>query len=1097
MTGTPPGEAAEAGRPPDGRSLSELLESLAGEALTGLARLASAQTKVAFAGIAPGDAAPQWTAVAPGWTGFPAWHDVPFRGLLASERSAPVVVPDAAADARFAEHPLVRGPDGLRFYAAVPLAGSGGRVAGWLHLMDRAPRELTARQQAFLRALGEQAAAQLDWRAATRRLADREARLATLFNASPIPMTLLRARDGVWIEVNDAFARLVGRSPRDLAGRPAAELGFWEAGAGEPWRPPADQEEAAWKAETSVTLPGGDRRLFLLMASLVRLQDEPHVLAAWLDVTEQRATETALRASEERNRYINEVVTDYTYAFRVDEDGSMHGEWVSASFHRIFGLTLEEVNARGGWQSMVYPEDLPIALAHARKVVGGEKDVCEMRFVTRSGEPRWLRDYAVPVWDEAQKRVVRIYGASQDITEQKRAEEQIARLNRTYQVLSEINQLMVRERDAGAMLQGACRIAVQRGGFRLAWIGLTGPKDRTFRIAAHAGADAGTLEIIESMFSHEEPDCAFTLRALRTGRHAVCNDIARDPEAAGWRDQALARGYRSMASFPLAIAGRPQGTLNLYADQPGFFDDRELHLLDELAADIGFALEACEAEQRRREAEARVRRLAVFPELNPNPVLEFSADGKLLYQNPAARTLAASLEAESVFELLPPETKALVRECLEQGRPRRGLEVRRGEHTLAWAFYPMVELGAVHVYGIDITERMRLEEQLRQAQKLEAIGRLAGGVAHDFNNILAAILMQAELLDMEEGLSETAREGVRHIIRAAERGANLTRQLLLFSRRQVMQPRILDLNEVVTEIAPMIQRLIGEDIQLELRLHQGTLPVRADHGMLDQVLLNLAVNSRDAMPRGGRLTIETFRRDVSPEEASSLPEAQPGVHVGLRVTDTGVGIPPEMLPRLFDPFFTTKEVGKGTGLGLATVYGIVQQHHGFIRVTSQPGQGATFEVCLPAHTTAEARHDQTHGKAAPLGGQETILLVEDDPAVRMSVAATLQRRGYEVLEADDGVSAQELWRQHRDRIALLLTDLVMPGGLTGQELAQRLLADKPGLKVIYMTGYTPDWAGQEVVWQPGRNFLQKPVSAEQLLETVRRCLDNPDTPPMA
>jgi len=391
----------------------------------------------------------------------------------------------------------------------------------------------------------------------------------------------------------------------------------------------------------------------------------------------------------------------------------------------------------------------------------------------------------------------------------------------------------------------------------------------------------------------------------------------------------------------------------------------------------------------------------------------------------------------------------------------------------------------------DITREAQLEAQLRQSQKLEAIGQLAGGVAHDFNNILTVILLQTELITGRGGLPDAAREGVQQIRAAAERAANLTRQLLLFSRRQVLQARDLDLNNVVSNLAKMLQRIIGEDVRLELRLHPAPLMTHADTGMLDQVLMNLAVNARDAMPEGGRLTIETTTREISAAEAAVLPDVRPGFYVGLRVSDTGCGIPPEILPRIFEPFFSTKEPGKGTGLGLATVFGIVKQHGGCIQVASEPGRGTTFEVYLPALAETAAAASATASRPAPRGGTETILLVEDDPEVRSLTRATLERHGYRVLEAPDGLTTLGLWRQHRDAVALLLTDLVMPGGLSGRDLARRLRLDRPQLKVIYTSGYSAELAGREWHPGPGEAFLQKPCPVELLLETVRQCLDAP------
>jgi nitrogen-specific signal transduction histidine kinase/ActR/RegA family two-component response regulator len=388
----------------------------------------------------------------------------------------------------------------------------------------------------------------------------------------------------------------------------------------------------------------------------------------------------------------------------------------------------------------------------------------------------------------------------------------------------------------------------------------------------------------------------------------------------------------------------------------------------------------------------------------------------------------------------------------------------------------------------DITDQRLLEEQLRQAQKLEAIGQLAGGVAHDFNNILTIIRGFGSLLMMAK-LPPDAVEATQAIIDAAERAANLTRQLLAFGRRQVMQPRNLDLNEILVGLAAMLQRIVGEDIHIELELYRGALMTRADAGMIDQVLLNLVVNARDAMPEGGKLRIETFRLD--PRDVRQPFEDRPSAQqrVGLRVVDSGVGIPQEHLAHIFEPFFTTKGPGKGTGLGLATVYGIVSQHRGSIDVRSTIGVGTTIEVLLPAI--------EASALAAPAGavlevasrGEETILVVEDDRQVRSLTRRVLEQQGYRVLEAMHGPEAIRVWDREGARVDLLLTDLVMPEGMTGLDLARRLRERRSTLKVIFMSGYSPETAGRELSERERQHFIQKPAAPAELLDTVRRCLD--------
>jgi PAS domain S-box-containing protein len=490
-----------------------------------------------------------------------------------------------------------------------------------------------------------------------------------------------------------------------------------------------------------------------------------------------------------------------------------------------------------------------------------------------------------------------------------------------------------------------------------------------------------------------------------------------------------------------------------------------------------------------RESEEKARHLAVFPELNPNPVMEFSSDGALVYANPAAFAMAAVAGVAELPSLLPPETQKIVSECLATGRPCLRLETKNGLRTLSWSFYPIASQQAVHCYAGDITERLQLEERFHQAQKMEAVGQLAGGVAHDFNNLLTVILGQCSLLSCCEAVAEAqVAESLKEIQAAGERAANLTRQLLAFSRRQPMQSTPLDLNEVVSNVGRMLQRLIGEDIVLHIRLLPGGAMIEGDAGLIEMVLLNLAINARDAMPGGGELWLELAKETFSETAARCHPAARPGNFICLRLRDSGSGIAAEHLPHIFEPFFTTKEIGKGTGLGLATVHGIVEQHRGWIAVESRPGEGATFHIRLPCLPEGVALGGSRPGAAWVCGGDETILVVEDEAAVRALVVKILETRGYHVLAASDGAEARALWRLHADAVDLLLTDLIMPGGVSGAQLAEQLQAEKPGLRVIYMSGYQGDTAARGLTLLEGRNFLQKPFDSAHLAEVVRACL---------
>jgi PAS domain S-box-containing protein len=406
----------------------------------------------------------------------------------------------------------------------------------------------------------------------------------------------------------------------------------------------------------------------------------------------------------------------------------------------------------------------------------------------------------------------------------------------------------------------------------------------------------------------------------------------------------------------------------------------------------------------------------------------------------------------------------------------------------------LVGLITVHM---DITQRKQLEGQLRQAQKMEAVGQLAGGVAHDFNNMLAVIRGNADLLMMDsDQFSAAVKEGLKHIAAASDKAASLTRQLLEFSRKQVMQSQPLRLNDLIRNLAKMLGRTIREDIHLEC-VYGDPLPfIQADPGMLEQVLLNLVVNARDAMPHGGQLHITTEKLSLDAAHAQANPEARAGEFVCMSVSDTGTGIAPEHLARIFEPFFTTKEPDKGTGLGLATVYGIVKQHQGWIEVSSRLGAGTRFSIFLPALLAPVPTAGAREAEASVRGGTEQILLVEDDFAVLALTQRLLENAGYRVWKAATADEALELWRTPASKVDLLLTDLVTPGTLTGRELAMRLHQEEPQLKVIFMSGYSSEAVGcnTDFVSRLSARFLAKPCASRTILNTVRSCLDDPATP---
>jgi len=547
----------------------------------------------------------------------------------------------------------------------------------------------------------------------------------------------------------------------------------------------------------------------------------------------------------------------------------------------------------------------------------------------------------------------------------------------------------------------------------------------------------------------------------------------------------LEHGVVSGATVPIQGHHRPFGVLCVYSTQKRQFSEEAVHFLLAVATLLAMAVE-------RQRTEPEIQKLAAFAKFNPNPVIEFSGDGQLTYYNDAASNMASLLGHEQPDAIVPEECVQIIQTCLATGRPRLLVESRPASRVLSWSFYPIMASHVVHAYVEDITERLSLEEQFRQAQKMESVGQLAAGVAHDFNNILTIIQGHSGLLISRPNLPPAMVTSIQAVTFAAERASSLTRQLLTFSRKQVVQPRALDLNNLVNNMSKMLQRLIGETIALRCTLTPNLPFIKGDPGMLEQILMNLAVNARDAMPRNGDLVVTTQLVAISEAYARSHADARHGNFLCLTVQDNGAGMDAATLKRIFEPFFTTKEPGKGTGLGLATVYGIVKQHAGWIEVQSNPGVGTAFNIFFPA---CERQFTEEGPVTAPAtqvrGGGETILVVEDEPVLRDLAQLILQDCGYRVLQASSGVEALTLWQEQQGAVDLLLTDMIMPDGLSGKDLAESLLDNKPALKVIFSSGYNVEdlGAGTDFLRKNASHFLQKPYTRITLAQAVRRCLD--------
>ncbi len=703
-----------------------------------------------------------------------------------------------------------------------------------------------------------------------------------------------------------------------------------------------------------------------------------------------------------------------------------------------------------------------------------------------------------------------IFVLSIDISDRREAESRIRQLNRVYAVLSDINHTIVRESDSSRMLTRACCVTVEKGNFKMAWVGLLDPTSRKLNIVAHAGADPETLRILASMMEGESSiGCAFTRGALQMGRLSHCNDIASDSLAGNWRDAALQRGLRSMAAFPLISRGKVAGVLNLYAGEPEFFDENELRLLEELSMDISFALDVHEREvlRQRAELELRVseeRFRQVVENIHEVFWVTDPAKNQVLYISPAyeavwGRTCASLYAApRSWLDAIHPEDQERVLRAAESrqasGEYDETYRVIRPDGTVRWIrdrAFP-IRNAAGEVYRIvgtaeDISANRNLEEQLRQSQKIESIGLLAGGIAHDFNNLLTIINGRSQMILGRLSPSDKMYADLELICNTGERAAGLTRQLLAFSRQQVLEPKILNLNTIVAAMEKMLRRIVPESITLATHPDPELHRVKTDPGQIEQVILNLVVNARDAMPHGGTMKIETANAQLSADYCRDYPGFAPGPYVMLAVSDTGHGMDAETKARIFEPFFTTKDHGRGTGLGLSTVFGIVKQSLGHIDVASDVGQGSTFKIFLPQSEESPASATSGSHKAMQTG-KEVILVVEDESGVRELVRDLLEMNGYVVLQAQDGLDALKLCEEYAGVLNLVLTDVVMPR-MGGPELVKRLKALRPELKFLYTSGYTENAEIRNTEEDSGIELLQKPFSPFSLARKVREVLD--------
>lgn len=674
------------------------------------------------------------------------------------------------------------------------------------------------------------------------------------------------------------------------------------------------------------------------------------------------------------------------------------------------------------------------------------------------------------------------------------AEQHLRRLVRANRLFGGVGQAIARLTDRQALFDETCRVAVESGELCLAAVALLEPTTGSLRVAACAGK---ARAIVESLL--EQPSAGgrpahdqAALVSLEQGV-SVVDDVANDARVAKARDGLLAAGIRAAVTCPLRVHGRVVGALRLGAGEPGFFGGDDQGTLAHVAESLSFALEAFEREEQRRV-------LTQLVEQSSSLVLVTDTAGTIEYVNPrftevtgyALSDLRGQTPRVLKSNTTPAETHVDLWNTLLAGRTWRGEMVNRTRqgttYVAALTASPIVnEAGEVsHFVGTqeDVTVRRLLEAELQQAQKLESMGLLAGGVAHDFNNLLTAILGFAGFL--VEGLPADSpeRADALEIHRAGERAAALTRQLLAFSRRQPISPVTVNVSELVIELAKMLRRLIGESIELSVVPASAGPFVLADPGQLEQVIVNLSVNARDAMPTGGLLRIEVGLLDIPESAGPTAPRA--GNYARICVTDTGTGMSEATLARMFEPFFTTKEKGHGTGLGLATCFGIVKQSAGHLRVRSKLGEGSVFEVLLPALLDGQGVQAREATPSAGVPGRGTVLVVEDEKSVRVMVKRVLSEAGYDVVTATHGEEALALLRAPSASFALLVSDVVMPR-MGGAALAAEARALRPDLPVLLISGYADD-AGIDLLGLGPQHFLPKPFTAAALRKRVGELL---------
>ena len=821
-------------------------------------------------------------------------------------------------------------------------------------------------------------------------------------------------------------------------------------------------------------------------------------LAMVTDHTEQQRAEETLRRSEARMKAVLDAALDAV--IMMDAQGRV-ASW-NARARTLFGFSSDEAVGRT-LADLIIPHRYRDAHNRglSRFLATGEGPVLgrriELSALRRDGS-EFPIELTITVLREGDSYLFNAFVA--DITERKRAQQRLSAQHAATRVLAEVSTL---EEAAPRMLEAV--------GAALGWsVGALWTIDRadgTMRCQTLWRPSPGMVPKFEALTREIGLPHGGGLpgRVWRSGEAAWIPDISADtnlPRLA----VALSEGLRSAFAFPIRFRDNVVAVVEFFNHERREPDPELVKILVDLGRQVEHFWQRRRAEKAMKAAQERLAHVVAS---SPAVLYTLKVEGEQLL--PA--WVSANIERLSGYapeEVVGPDwwfprvhpddresVTGQVPKLLPEGYVSREYRFRRKDDTYCWvrdeqivirdaAGHPLEVVGSLS----DVTETKRLEAQLLQSQKMESVGRLAGGVAHDFNNLLGVITGYGELLQRDIGPSHPGFRRVEEIQKAAERAAGLTRQLLAFSRKQVLEPRVLDLNAVVSNTASMLHRLIGEDVQLITVFGEGLGRVKADPGQVEQVIVNLVVNARDAMREGGKLIIETGNVNLDAAYVRSRPDAGTGPHVMLAVSDTGHGMNAETLTHMFEPFFTTKEQGKGTGLGLATVHGIIRQSGGHVTVYSEPGRGTTFKVYLPRFDEEQEAVASPAVVEVPPSGTETILVVEDESSLRVMIGEILESAGYKVLEGATPEEALAAAGSHGGPLPLILTDVILPG-MSGRELADALRSSRPEARVLFMSGYTDDAIGHHGILQPGVHFLQKPFTTDSLLVKVREVLDAP------